>query len=205
MGLLTSKQTIPHFYARVTVHADALFAFYREQKPKTNCTINDVVTLACARAVREMAPFRSRIEGDQIVEFPTVDLGIAVGVDDGLVVPVLQNADRMSLSEVAQNTRRIVERARGGMLEGIGKGRMTITNLGMFGVEEFSAIINPPEPAIVAVGAIREGVIVKDGAMRPGRLMTLTLSCDHRLIDGVLAAKFLARLKAMLEVPQQLA
>ena len=204
-GLLTSKQTIPHFYARVTINADALFSFYREQKPKANCTLNDVVTLACARVVREMPAFRSQIDRDEIVEFPGVHLGIAVGIEDGLVVPVLQNADRMTLAELAQGARRIVEGARAGKLEGIGKGCMTITNLGMFGVEEFGAIINPPEPAILAVGALREGVLVKDGSMRPGRVMTVTLSVDHRIVDGVLAAKFLARLKEILEAPAQLA
>jgi pyruvate dehydrogenase E2 component (dihydrolipoamide acetyltransferase) len=204
-SLLTSKQTIPHFYARVTVNADALFAFYREQKPRANCTLNDLATVACARVVREMPAFRSQIDKDEIVEFPTVNLGIAVGVEDGLVVPVLQNADRMTLAEVALNSRRIAENARAGKLEGAGKGNMTITNLGMFGVEEFGAIINPPEPAILAVGALREGLIVKDGSMRPGRVMTVTLSVDHRVVDGVLAAKFLARLKEILEAPQQLA
>jgi pyruvate dehydrogenase E2 component (dihydrolipoamide acetyltransferase) len=204
-GLLFSKQNFPHFYARVTVNADALFAFYKEQKPATNCTLNDLVTLACARVVREMPAFRSRIEGDEIVEFPGVHLGVAVGIEDGLVVPVLQNADRMTLADVVVNTRRIVENARAGKLEGVGKGCMTITNLGMFGVEDFSPIINPPEPAIVAVGALREGVLVKDGAIRAGRLMSVTLSCDHRIVDGVLAAKFLARLKEILESPRQLA
>jgi pyruvate dehydrogenase E2 component (dihydrolipoamide acetyltransferase) len=204
-SLLASKQNLPHFYARVTVNADALFAFYKEQKPRANCTLNDLVTLACARVVREMPAFRSKIEGDEIVESPAVNIGVAVGIEDGLIVPVLQNADRMTLAEVAQNTRRIAENARAGKLEGVGKGSMTITNLGMFGVEEFSAIINPPEPAIVAVGALREGVLVKDGAIRAGRIMSLTLSCDHRIVDGVLAAKFLARLKEILEAPQQLA
>jgi len=204
-SLLLSKQTIPHFYATITVHADPLFVFYREQKPKANCTLNDVVLLACARVVREMPAFRSRLEKDEIVESPEVHLGIAVGVEDGLVVPVLQNADRMTLPELARNARRLVENARSGKLEGIGKGCMTITNLGMFGIEQFGAIINPPEPAILAVGALREGVLVKDGSMRPARLLTLTLSVDHRLVDGVLAARFLARLKEILEAPSSLA
>jgi pyruvate dehydrogenase E2 component (dihydrolipoamide acetyltransferase) len=203
-NLQISKQTIPHFYAKITITADALFAFYREQKPKAGCSLNDVVTLAVAHTIREIPAFRSQLDKDEIVEFPHANIGIAVGIDDGLVVPVLVGADQMSLAEVAANSRRIVENARAGKLEGTGKGNFTITNLGMFGTEEFSAIINPPEPAILAVGAVRESVVVKDGAMRAGRVMTVTLSCDHRVIDGVLAAKFLARLKEILEAPTQL-
>jgi pyruvate/2-oxoglutarate dehydrogenase complex dihydrolipoamide acyltransferase (E2) component len=133
------------------------------------------------------------------------NIGIAVGVDDGLTVPVLLNAHTMSLQQISANTKRIAENARAGKLEGYGQGNFTITNLGMFGVEEFSAIVNPPEPAILAVGAAREAVVVKDGAMKPGRVMTMTLSCDHRLIDGLLAAKFMARLKELLETPSVLA
>ncbi len=203
-NLLASKQNIPHFYVRLTVNADAMFAFYRGEKAKYPCSVNDVVTLACAKAIREFPQFRSRIDKDEIVEFDTVNIGIAVGVDDGLTVPVLLGADRMSLQDVSANTKRIVEAARVGKLEGLGQGNFTITNLGMFGVEEFAAIVNPPEPAILAVGAARESVIAKDGALRIGKVMTVTLSCDHRLIDGLLAAKFLARLKDLMESPTQL-
>jgi pyruvate dehydrogenase E2 component (dihydrolipoamide acetyltransferase) len=105
---------------------------------------------------------------------------------------------------VAEQTRRIIEAARKGKVEAMGQGVFTISNLGMHGVEEFTAIINPPEAAILAVGAIRESVIVKDGALRAGRVMTLTLSADHRIIDGVVAAAFLGRLKEMLESPGSL-
>ena len=110
----------------------------------------------------------------------------------------------MSLEQLAAKTRQVVESARNGKLEGTGQGLFTITNLGMFGVEEFSAIINPPEAAILAVGAIREGVAVENGEMYPTRLMTVTLSSDHRIIDGVLAAQFLQILKELLEKPEQL-
>ncbi len=111
----------------------------------------------------------------------------------------------MNLQQIAANTKRIAENARGSRLEGWGEGNFTITNLGMFGVEEFAAIVNPPEPAILAVGAVREAVIVKDGSMKPGKVMTMTLSCDHRVIDGLLAAKFMARLRELLESPAMLA
>jgi len=203
-NLLASKQTIPHFYMRMTIDADAMMSFYRAEKAKYPCTVNDVVAMAVARAVREFPAFRSRIEKDEIVEHPSANIGIAVGLDDGLVVPVVIGADRMSLKELAAQTKRLAESARGGKVEGMGQGVFTITNLGMLGVEEFAAIINPPEGAILAVGAVREDAVVRSGTVRPGRVMTLTLSADHRLIDGVLAAKFLARLKGLLESPESL-
>ena len=200
-NLALSKQTIPHFYIRCTINADAMMAYYKAEKVKYPCSVNDMVTLACAKGIMEFPAFRSKIDGDEIVEYPSANIGVAVGVEDGLTVPVLLGANAMSLQQIASNTKRIVENARGGKLEGWGDGNFTITNLGMFGVEEFAAIVNPPEPGILAVGAVREAVIVKDGAMKPGRVMTMTLSCDHRVIDGLLAAKFMARMKELLETP----
>ena len=204
-NLLQSKQTIPHFYVRLTVNAEPMVAFYREQKAQYPCSINDVIVLACSRVIGEFSAFRSRIEGDEIVESPSANIGIAVGIDDGLVVPVVVGAERMSLRQIGATTKRVAEAARGGKIEGMGQGCFTITNLGMFGTEEFAAIINPPEAAILAVGAVREAVVVKDGAMRAGKVCTVTLSADHRVVDGVLAAKFLARLKELLESPAQMA
>ena len=203
-NLLQSKQTIPHFYLRSTINADAMMAFYKGEKAKYPCSVNDVVTLACAKAIVEFPALRSKLDQDEIVEYPTVNIGVAVGVQDGLTVPVLMNAHEMNLQQIAAETKRIVENARNGKLEGYGQGNFTITNLGMFGVEEFAAIVNPPEPAILAVGAAREAVIVKDGFMKPGRVMTMTLSCDHRVVDGLLAAKFMARVKELLENPHSL-
>jgi pyruvate dehydrogenase E2 component (dihydrolipoamide acetyltransferase) len=203
-NLLISKQSIPHFYMHLTIDAGPLHSFYRAEKAKYPCSINDVMVSACARVIQAMPAFRSRLEGnDQLVELPAVNIGIAVGMEDGLRVPVLVGADRLSLREIANETRRIVEAAEGGRVEAMGQGVFTITNLGMFGVEDFSAIINPPEVAILAVGALRESVIVKEGALRAGRVMTLTLSADHRIVDGLLAARFLARLREMLEAPEQ--
>jgi pyruvate dehydrogenase E2 component (dihydrolipoamide acetyltransferase) len=201
LNLQKSKQTIPHFYVRMTINADPLLAYYREHKPRTNCTLNDCVVLAAGRAMAECPSVRSQIHDDEIVEYPHANVGIAVGVDDGLVVPVVLNVETLTLAQLAAEARRVVENARNGKLENIGQGNFTITNLGMFGVEEFSAIINPPESAILAVSAVREAVIVENGAMRAGRVMTMTLSADHRIVDGLLAAKFLGRLKEVLENP----
>ena len=204
-ALLASKQTIPHFYVRLTIDADPLMSFYRGQKAKYPCTLNDVIVLACARVMQEFPAFRSQIDGDQIVQAAASNVGIAVGTEEGLIVPVVVGAEGMSLEQLAAESRRIVEAARGGKIEGMGKGLFTITNLGMFGVEEFAGIINPPEAAILAVGAVREEAIVSDGVVRPGRVMTVTLSADHRIVDGLAAAKFLARLKEVLENPSPLA
>jgi len=203
-NLLYSKQNVPHFYAKTTIDAGLLFSTYRQTKEQFKCSVNDFVTRACAKAVRQYPAFRSQYKGTEVVENPSANIGIAVGTDEGLTVPVVLVADRMKMEQLAARTREVVESARNGKLEGMGQGVFTITNLGMFGVEEFSAIINPPESAILAVGAIREGVIVENGAMRPTRLMTVTLSVDHRVIDGVLAAQFLKTLKELLEAPEQL-
>jgi pyruvate dehydrogenase E2 component (dihydrolipoamide acetyltransferase) len=200
-NLLASKQTIPHFYMKLTINAEPMYAFYQAEKAKYQCSLNDVVVFALSRALQEFPGLRGRIENDEIITFPTSNIGVAVGMDDGLVVPVVIAAERLSLAQIAVEIRRIAANARAGKIEGMGNGVVTITNLGMFGVEEFSAIINPPESAILAVGATREEVIVTNGAMRPGKVMTMTLSADHRIVDGMLAAKFFARLRELLEQP----
>jgi pyruvate dehydrogenase E2 component (dihydrolipoyllysine-residue acetyltransferase) len=201
LNLQQSKQTVPHFYVRTTIDADPLLAFYRERKTSANCTLNDLIVLAVGRAIRDFPAVRSQVIGNEIVEYPHANIGVAVGVDDGLVVPVVLDVDTLSLSQLAAETRRVVELARKGRLENVGKGHFTISNLGMFGVEEFSAIINPPESGILALSAVREAVLAKNGSMRVGHQMTMTLSADHRIVDGVMAAKFMQRLTAILEHP----
>jgi len=202
--LQASKQNVPHFYARKTVDAEPMFALYQEEKSKYPCSLNDLITAACSRVLREMPGFRSRLEDDELVELSGANIGIAVGMEQGLSVPVLVGAEHLSLAEIAAKTRHLVEQARAGKLEGSGQGVFTITNLGMHGVEEFAAIINPPEAAILAVGALRKAAVVKDESVCAGRVLTMTLSCDHRVVDGLQAAQFLARLNEILESPEQL-
>lgn len=199
--LQLSKQTVPHFYLRMTIDAERLQSYYQQQKPTTRCSLNDVVVLAVSRAMQEFPTVRSQIEGEEIVEFPHSNIGIAVGVEEGIVVPVIMQVDTMSLGELARESKSVIEAARKGTLVNIGEGNFTISNLGMFGVEEFSAIINPPESGILAVGAVRETVIAENGWLRPGQAMTMTLSADHRIVDGLIAAKFMGRLKELLENP----
>jgi len=204
-NLQYSKQNIPHFYIKATVNAKSLFDVYQQTKQQFECSVNDFVTIACAKTISQYPAFRGQYGDDEIVESPSVNIGIAVGTDEGLTVPVLLDADKMPLKALALRSRELIENARNGKLEGIGRGIFTITNMGMFGVEEFSAIINPPESAILAVGAIREDVQVTNGVVEPTRVMTICLSVDHRVIDGVLAAQFIGTLKEILESPEQLA
>jgi pyruvate dehydrogenase E2 component (dihydrolipoamide acetyltransferase) len=204
-NLLASKQSIPHFYMAQKIDAGPMTAFYRAQKAHYPCSLNDVILAACARALMEFPAFRSRIDGDELVEIGSANIGVAVGTDKGLIVPVLVGTEQMPLPSLAAASKRMVTRAREGKIDGLGQGVFTISNLGMFGIDSFSAIINPPEAAILAVGTTVEEVIVRDGAMRPGKTMTLTLSCDHRVVDGLVAAQFTARLKNLLENPAQLA
>ncbi len=201
--LLESKQTIPHFYVRQTVNAEALAAFHAGRKAQFPVSLNDIIVKAVAMAVRELPAFRSRLEGDVLVESPQANIGVAVGLEDGLVVPAVLNADQLSLRELAAETKRLVELARQRKIENAGKGVFTVTNLGMFGTEEFAGIINPPESAILAVGALREQPVVANGTLRAGKILTLTLSADHRIIDGAYAAKFMGRVKQILESPGQ--
>jgi len=203
-NLLYSKQNIPHFYAKTTVNAGTLYNTHKKTKEQFKCTINDFVTAACARAVREFEPFRGQYLNDNITVSGQVNIGIAVGTDDGLTVPVVVDADKKSLKDLGTRTREVVEAARNGKLEGMGQGIFTITNLGMFGVEDFQAIINPPESAILAVGALREAAVVENGELKASRVMSLCVSVDHRVIDGVVAAQFLARVKELLEAPEAL-
>lgn len=199
-----SQQTVPHFYVRLTIDAGPLEAAYRQTKAQFTVSLNDFVVAAVARAVMEFPAFRQQADGDHTIQKGGANIGIAVGMDDGLVVPVLTGAENLSLKGIAEASRRIVESARHGKLEGMGQGVFTISNLGMFGVEEFAAIVNPPESGILAVGALRETVTVQGGALRAGKAITMTLSVDHRVVDGVLAAKFMARLRELLEDPAQL-
>jgi len=205
-SLLFSKQNIPHFYAKMVVESQKLFETYREVKAtQFKCTINDFITAACARAVREFEPFRSQFQADETIRvLPDVNMGVAVGTDEGLTVPVVLRADTLTLKDLAQKNREVVEGARQGKMANVGQGVFTISNMGMFGVEDFQAIINPPESAILAVGALREAVKVENAAMRATRLMSLTLSVDHRVIDGAVAAQFLVRVRELLEAPEQL-
>ncbi|MEI6395780.1 MAG: 2-oxo acid dehydrogenase subunit E2 [Verrucomicrobiota bacterium] len=203
-NLTLSKTTIPHWYISSRINAGPMMTFYKSQKAKFACSLNDVIVMGCAKAIMTFPAMHSRVDGESVLEFSGANIGIAVGMDEGLVVPVVMNAEKLTLEQLGLETKRLANQARAGKIENMGQGIFTISNLGMFGVDNFVAIINPPEAAILAVSAVREDVIVKDGAIKAGQTMNLTLSADHRLIDGTLGAQFMARLKVLLEEPVQL-
>ena len=204
-ALQHSKQTIPHFYETMTIDVTAALSLKRNLEiGGKRVSVNDLVVRACVLAITDEPRMNCRVLEDHIDYSGDVNIGIAVGTEDGLIVPVVVGAQTLDLEALAAESRRVIESARGGKLIGTGKGTFTISNLGMFGVQSFSAIINPPEGAILAVGAARPEVMPYAGGLVPRAMMSVTLSADHRAIDGVLAAQFLARLKWLLENPGRL-
>ena len=191
-----SFQSAPHFYLTLEADATSLLNDRPEGISITHCFVK-----AAGLALHEFPQMRAQIEGDAFAIPHAVNVGLITAVEDGLVVPVIRDADQRSLSEIAETVRSLVEGARSGKLsadDASGAG-FSITNLGMYDIETFHAIIHAPEAAILAVGAIVEKPVVKDGQVVPGVRMALTLSCDHRVVDGVIAAQFLGRLKKLVE------
>jgi pyruvate dehydrogenase E2 component (dihydrolipoamide acetyltransferase) len=170
---------------------------------ETKPTVSDVITKACAVALMRHPELNAHYAGEEVRRFPTADVGMAVATDRGLVVPVIRSAERLNLAEIAAARADLVTRARDaklqqGDLEG---GTFTTSNLGMYGVEEFIAVLNPPQVAILAVGAIEDKPVVVDGDLEIKPMMSLTLTCDHRAVDGADAAEFLGTVRALLEEP----
>lgn len=210
--LTLSKQTVPHFYVRATPRVDGLLALRKELNagggPKIS--VNDLVVRAVARTHR-LIPAANVIFMDAAIRrFDYVDVAVAVAIDGGLVTPVLRDVDRTPVSEIAAATADFATRARGGQLRQheLEGGSITVTNLGMFAVEEFAAIINPPHSAILAVGAARPEAVAVDGPNGPelaaATVMHLTLSVDHRALDGVVAGQWMAALTDLLEHPARI-
>ncbi|TDD78963.1 dihydrolipoamide acetyltransferase family protein [Actinomadura rubrisoli] len=204
--LTESKRNAPHFYLNREVDADALLAFratLNEALAPAKVSVNDLVVKAVATALREHPAVNVSYTEEELLFHKRVHVGVAVAVEDGLVVPVVRDADRKSVSRIGQETRELAGRARDGRLsaQDMSGGTFSVSNLGMFGVDSFSAVINPPEAAILAVGAVRDEPVVRDGQVVPGKRMAVTLSVDHRACDGATAARFLARLAELLQNP----
>ena len=166
----------------------------------------DIIVKAVAQALKEHKIMNSTLEGNEIKVFEEINIGVATATPQGLVVPVVKNADKKSLSEISSEIRNLAEKAREGKLEAgdVSGGTFTVTNLGMYGVEAFTPIINPPEAAILGVGKIIQKPVAEEGEVRIKPMMTLSLSFDHRIVDGAPAAQFLARIKEILENPSVL-
>lgn len=206
--LVASKQTAPHFYLRATVRADRLVALRADLNDGATAKIslNDLVVKAVAAAHLSVPEMNVVWTTDAVRTFDSVDIAVAVATDRGLVTPVLRDVNSLTVSAVAGQVRDLVTRARDGKLkqDELEGGAISVSNLGMYGVEEFAAIINPPHAAILAVGAVRDDAVVEHGAVVPGKVMTVTLSVDHRPVDGVIAARWLAALKELLERPTRI-
>jgi pyruvate dehydrogenase E2 component (dihydrolipoamide acetyltransferase) len=180
---------------------ERLVALMREGDTKP--TVSDVLTKVCAAALMRYRDVNAHYADEKVRRFPTANVGMAVATDRGLLVPVIHGAERLTLQEIAAARADLVARAREARLQqpDFEGGTFTISNLGMYGVEQFVAVLNPPQVAILAVGAIEEEAVVVDGDLEIKPLMTLTLTCDHRAIDGAVAAEFLGTVRALLEEP----
>jgi pyruvate dehydrogenase E2 component (dihydrolipoamide acetyltransferase) len=202
-----AKREVPHFYASAEIAMDeaarAKDALAQLGGDFEGLTYTHLVLKAVGLALRQVPELNASYDGDAMILHDAVHVGLATATDEGLVVPVVRNCDRERLAEIVRQTQGLVERARSLHFapDDLSGATFTVSNLGMFPVSDFAAIINPPQAAILAVGAVRTTPVVREGAVVPGRVMTVTLSCDHRILDGVLAGRFLRELKALLENP----
>ena len=203
--LAESKFGAPHFYLTMEINMDRAVAArtsINEYSP-VKISYNDIIIKAVAAALRQHPKLNVSWQGDTMRLNQHIHIGVAVAVDEGLLVPVIRFADNKSLAHIASEVKELAGKAKNKKLQPQEQegGTFAVSNLGMFGIEEFTAIINPPNSCILAVGGIKETPIVKDGAVVPGHVMKVTLSCDHRTVDGALGAAFLQTLKAFIEEP----
>src|SRR2546422_414596 len=204
-----SKAPVPHFYVTSEVAMDRGWEL-REQlnalEGQPKISVNDLVIRACALALMTHPGVNASLQGDAIRVFHRAHIGIAVALEDGLITPVLRDCHAKPLARIAVESRDLAERARNRKLrvQELSGATFSISNLGMFDVTEFSAIINPPEGAILAVGSVRRVPVVDDTGLGVGRRMALTISCDHRVMDGAMGARFLQDVKRLLEEPLRL-
>jgi pyruvate dehydrogenase E2 component (dihydrolipoamide acetyltransferase) len=203
--LSESMFTAPHFYLTMDIDMDEAIKAREavNQVASVKVSFNDFVIKACAAALRQHPAVNSSWLGDRIRYNQHINIGVAVAVEEGLLVPVVRYADGKTLSQISTEVRDYAQRAKDKKLQPADweGNTFTISNLGMFNIEEFTAIINPPDACILAVGAIKQVPVVKNGAIVPGNIMRVTLSCDHRVVDGVVGSKFLNTVKVLLENP----
>lgn len=205
--LHTSKVTIPHFYLHVEVDAEPLMAIRKQINEQGSnqykYSVNDFVMRALISAVQKVPAINASFAGDHIVRFGSVGLSVAIAIEDGLVTPVIKQAETKSLLQLSREVKDFAVRAKERKLrpDEFDGGTITISNLGAWGIESFDAIVNPPQAAILSVGAIIEKAVVKNGQVVPGLRMNLGLSADHRVVDGAIAASFLQEVKKLIEQP----
>jgi len=201
------KPGVPHFYLTVDVEMDAAMKIREEAKAiESKVSVNDIIVKAAAIALKRYPKINVSLQGDHVLQYATADVGIAVALEEGLITPIIRDADLKGLSAISAEARDLAERARKRALkpaEYTG-GSLTVSNLGMYGIDQFVAVINPPQAAILAVGAVADKAVVRDGQILVRKIMTVTLSGDHRVIDGAIGAEYLRELKALLEHPMRL-
>jgi pyruvate dehydrogenase E2 component (dihydrolipoamide acetyltransferase) len=204
--LTESKQTVPHFYLSIDCTIDDLLKIRASLNAKSEplrISVNDFVIRAAALALRQVPAANASWSDEAILLWQRVDVSIAVALDDGLITPIVRGADQKGLAQIAAESKDLAERARAGKLrlEEFQGGTFSISNLGMYGIREFAAVINPPQGCILAVGAGEKRPVVRDGQLAVATVMTCTLSCDHRVVDGAVGAQFLAAFKKLIEDP----
>ena len=204
--LTESKQQAPHFYVRIDCNVDAVLQLRATAKAGTGpkLSINDFVIHAAARALRAVPGVNASFTPAAIRRYRSVNIAVAVALDNGLLTPVIENTDTLSVAEISLAVKDLSERARAGTLQpgASSGGTFSVSTLGAHGVREFAAVINPPQGAILAVGAAEPRAVVRNGQLAVATMMTVTLSVDHRVIDGAVAAQWLAAFKQHLENPQ---
>ena len=207
--LLESKTQIPHFYLNVEINAQPLMDLRKQANSAAGehdnkFTVNDFILKAVANAAASVPQVNASFDVDSIVQFGSVNLSVAIAVDDGLVTPVISGANKKSLLEISLAVKDLAERARSKKLspDEFSGGTITVSNLGAYGIDNFDAIINPPQAAILSIGSIKNTPVVSDeGNIVPGLIMKVGMSCDHRVIDGAVGAEYLAELKKRIENP----
>ena len=204
-----AKQTIPHFYLSIDVDIDRLLAIradFNALAENDKASLNDFIIRATALALQEVPEVNVQYAGDHLKLFHQADVAVAVAVEGGLITPIVRDAGSMDVRNIAAETKRLSSRARMGALmpEDYQGGTISISNVGMYGIREFAAVINPPHGSILAIGAGEKRAIVVDDEVVPATMMTITMACDHRAMDGAMGASFLAALKRLLEEPLRL-
>ena len=206
--MLESKQTVPHFYLTVDLEIDALLAARQAindvaRKMGAKVSVNDMVIKACAKALRDHPECNASWTEEEMIQYGAVDISVAVATDRGLITPIVRNADMKGVAQISIEMKDLAGRAKEGKLKlnEFQGGGFTISNLGMFGIQNFAAIINPPQAMILAVGIGEERVVARKGQMVVRNMMSCTLAVDHRVVDGALGAQFLQTLKAYIEQP----
>jgi pyruvate dehydrogenase E2 component (dihydrolipoyllysine-residue acetyltransferase) len=206
--MLESKQTVPHFYLTVDLEIDALLAARQAinavaEKKGTKVSVNDMVIKACAKALRDHPECNASWTEDEMILYGAVDISVAVATERGLITPIVRNADMKGLAQIAAEMKDLAARAKAGKLklEEFQGGGFTISNLGMFGINSFAAIINPPQAMILAVGVGEERPVVRKGQVVVRNMMSCTLAVDHRAVDGAMGAQFLQTLRGYIEQP----